>query len=73
MGMGTRLATPASSLPAAAPWDTHGGWERERARRGTLGGIEIVGEGIGQWALRKADIRLIIFDPEQEEIVRWIQ
>lgn len=32
----------------------------------------ILGEEIGRQAIRKAQIRVIVFDPEQEEIVRWI-
>lgn len=32
----------------------------------------ILGEEIGRQAMRKAQIRVIVFDPEQEEIVRWI-
>ena len=32
----------------------------------------ILGEEIGRQAIRKAQIRVIVFDAEQEEIVRWI-
>lgn len=32
----------------------------------------ILGEEIGRQALRKAQVRLIVFDPEQEEIVQWL-
>jgi XisH protein len=32
----------------------------------------ILGEEIGRQAIRKAQIRVIVFDVEQEEIVRWI-
>ena len=32
----------------------------------------ILGEEIGRQAIRKAQIRVIVFDAQQEEIVRWI-
>ena len=32
----------------------------------------ILGEEIGRQAIRKAQIRVIVFDAEQEEIVRWM-
>ncbi|MGH2411340.1 MAG: element excision factor XisH family protein [Chloroflexota bacterium] len=32
----------------------------------------ILGEEIGRQAIQRAEVRLILFDPVQEEITRWI-
>jgi hypothetical protein len=38
--------------------------------RAALDGI--LGEGLGHQARRKAQVRLIVFDPDQEETVQWL-